>query len=161
MRLRPRLFVVARWVEKRPFLEYTARANPDVREPVGSVTAMKCLKRIRNRRHRCYELAAMVMLNEPGAEQFTLIHGRGEYGLDHAWIDLNDGRVYDPVADTYTPVEEYPGVVERRYTKMEAACEIDKTSHWGAWHVSPAMEKLLHSPEGIAWRAKAPARKRP
>jgi hypothetical protein len=66
---------------------------------------MESLKRIPKRSRRCYELAAIVMMCEPGAERFTLVHGRtGLRGGDiplrkHAWIELNDGQIYDPVLD--------------------------------------------------------------
>jgi hypothetical protein len=95
---------------------------------------MKSLKRHRNRRGRCYELAAIAMQDEPGAEKFTLVHGFGPLGVPHAWIETGDGRVYDPVADTYTAIEDYAGVAQCRYTRLEAAqaaCD-DHTS--GPWH---------------------------
>jgi hypothetical protein len=36
---------------------------------------MKSLQRIKRRHGRCYELAARAITEEPGAEQFTLVHG--------------------------------------------------------------------------------------
>jgi hypothetical protein len=105
---------------------------------------MKSLRRIRNRSKRCYELAAMVMMSEPGAEHFTLVHGRtGLRGGDipsrkHAWIELNDGQIYDPVLDQYMNMADYVvlnGVVEidDRYTQMEAALVMANTNHSGPW----------------------------
>jgi hypothetical protein len=67
---------------------------------------MQALKCIRKRKGRCYyELAFKVTLDEPDADGFTLVHGRvrGTAGgsTGHAWIILDDGRVYDPVLDRY------------------------------------------------------------
>lgn len=84
---------------------------------------MKSLKRIRDRKHRCFELAMTVMLEEPGADKFTLVHGRIHHGIPHAWIETGDGRVYEPVQGSYMPVAEFDGVygiAQRRYT-LDAA----------------------------------------
>jgi hypothetical protein len=72
------------------------------------------------------------MAHEPSAEKFTLVHGLGPNGYPHAWIETGDGRVYDPVADTYTAIEDYAGVAQCRYTRREMlqACS-DHT--WGPW----------------------------
>ncbi len=51
---------------------------------------MKSLSRVRKRKGRCYELAFKVMLKEPGAEQFTLIHGRLTRALDGAYFTCMD-----------------------------------------------------------------------
>jgi hypothetical protein len=100
---------------------------------------MKSLARVRKRNGRCYELAFRVMLDEPGADGFTLIHGRvGPAMIGHAWIDLNDGRVYDPVRDSYVQGEGYAAfmggaVVEQRYTKHEAMQASLDARHYGPW----------------------------
>jgi hypothetical protein len=61
---------------------------------------MECLKRIRYRAGRCYELAYRVMLREPGAQAFSLVHGRisqvkgcKDTLIDHAWIELGDQAI--------------------------------------------------------------------
>jgi hypothetical protein len=83
---------------------------------------MESLKRVRKRQKRCYELAWRAMDEEPGAEKFTLCHGIGPRHLrvPHAWIETGDGRVYDPVDNAYTPIEDYTGVAEHRYSHREA-----------------------------------------
>jgi hypothetical protein len=85
------------------------------------------------------------MLWEPGAERFTLVHGRvrqmkgcGDW-IDHAWIDLNDGRVYDVVHDEYIPADEYAAscgaVADRRYSREAAMRRIMmRRGHAGPWH---------------------------
>jgi hypothetical protein len=112
------------------------------KEAVAGRPAMKTLRRVRNRQGRCYELAFKIMLNEPGAERFTLIHGRltrvwdGAYR--HAWIETGNGGVYDPVLDKTMPMDEYVRlvgpVVERRYTRVEMCCEVGTAKHTGPWH---------------------------
>jgi hypothetical protein len=71
---------------------------------------MESLKRIRKRHHRCYELALKVMLDEPEADRFTLVHGTyvvgGVLRTGHAWIELDDGRIYDVVSDNYEPADQ-------------------------------------------------------
>jgi len=62
------------------------------------------------------------MCDEPDAG-FTLVHGRvGPNMIGHAWIDLNDGRVYDPVRDEYVVAKDYAAfmggaVADHRYTQ--------------------------------------------
>jgi hypothetical protein len=108
---------------------------------------MKSLKRIRNRHKRCYELAMKVMLDEPGADKLTLVHGYTGLipdGVDlfpsrgHAWIELHDGRIYDVVDDQYLTMDEYVArwnciKVVDRYTKVEAATKVTVSGHTGPW----------------------------
>jgi hypothetical protein len=63
---------------------------------------MQCLDGIVDRGQKCYYLTSKIMLEEPGAEHWRLVHGRLKYGsadvhpsLAHAWIDLGDGNIYD------------------------------------------------------------------
>jgi hypothetical protein len=97
---------------------------------------MECLKRVRKRLKRCYELAWIAMDEEPGAEKFTLCHGIGPRPLrvPHAWIETGDGRVYDPTTNAYTPIEDYTGVAEHRYTQREALRVGCANRHFGPWH---------------------------
>ena len=99
---------------------------------------MKCLSRIRNRNRngRCYELTVKAMLHEPGADQFTLVHGEidGRSGrMPHAWIEIGDGRIYDPSTNNYWPADEW-GVPIARYTRREMADQMRKHGHSGPWH---------------------------
>jgi hypothetical protein len=107
---------------------------------------MKCLKRVRIRQGRCYELALRIMLYEPGAEKFALVHGRvresksgfSERVIEHAWIEINDRMIYDPVLDEYVPGDKYvagrSAVVERRYTHSEAMEACSEARQYGPWH---------------------------
>jgi hypothetical protein len=102
--------------------------------------AVKSLKRIRKRQHRCFELALKAMLDEPGADRFTLVHGSvapASLRYEHAWIELGDGRIYDAVTDTYEPTDQFMAenraVVEYRYSRLEA-CRVCGVAHvWGPW----------------------------
>ena len=85
------------------------------------------------------------MLDEPGAEQFTLVHGsvywsvngRVNLRIGHAWIETY-GRVWDPVENVYYASEIYyrtsEAVAERRYTRFEAAGMFKDLGHYGPWH---------------------------
>ena len=106
---------------------------------------MKCLRRVRKRLGRCYELTFRAIKEELGAESFTLIHGY--INLDimlvaHAWIETGDGRVYDPNDDRYMRADEYAAtmgaVAERRYTRTQALDMMSREAHCGPWHCSRA-----------------------
>jgi hypothetical protein len=111
---------------------------------------MKSLKRIRNRKHRCYELCIKVMFEEPGAEKFRLAHGRLYGGLGHAWIELPGGRIYDAVKDRYFESladfrNNQPGaIVDYRYTQKQMAKQMLKHGHMGPWPTRPE-----HAPLGF------------
>jgi len=103
---------------------------------------MKCLALIKRRQGRCYELAYRAMLYEPGAEQFSLFRaaqlpGAGEMIAPHAWVELDDDRVYDPVRDKYYTADEYAerylAVAERRYSRVEAM-RMAVHGRYGPWH---------------------------
>jgi len=109
---------------------------------------MKSLARIRKRHGRCYELAVHAMIYESESDQWTLVHGRldlsialGRTGLkgwyDHAWIELDDGRIYDPVHNDYTPatiyIAKWRAVVDHRYSRREMSCLISTTRNSGPW----------------------------
>jgi hypothetical protein len=99
---------------------------------------MRSLRRVRKRSGRCYELAFRVMHEEPGAERFVLVHGVVRERFGHAWIELDDGTVYDPVVDLHLPADEYTtrahAVAERRYTRAEALENMLKNNKYGPWH---------------------------
>jgi len=102
---------------------------------------MISLKRIRKRQGRCYELALKVMLYESESDSFTLVHGRvenienGRFG--HAWIELNNGLVYDTSANRYTPAGQYAtenkAVVDHRYSRAEALGLACLSHNCGPW----------------------------
>jgi hypothetical protein len=106
---------------------------------------MKSLARFRTRRGRCFELAYTAMVREPGAEWFTLVHGRvfnRGRTIDHAWIECGDGTIYDPVSDEYVLASKYMAtrraVAERRYSKVGAPRRLAAAGHYGPWHEAPA-----------------------
>ena len=66
---------------------------------------------------QCYRIALAII--EVGSEALVLVHGRVA-GIEHAWISLDDGRIYDPVAHALINSANYPAVIDHRYTKPEA-----------------------------------------
>lgn len=100
---------------------------------------MKEIARVRNRGGRCYELALRVMMDEPGAAKFTLIHGRisqFENGplIGHAWIVRPDGTTYDPVLDEPFPKwRDEQAIADHRYTRLQAARLSVTQGHSGPW----------------------------
>jgi hypothetical protein len=111
---------------------------------------------MRKRQGRCYKLAALAMLNEPDAEQLTLLHGtvcrvpvdqmlaNSPIGcawinlpIGHAWIETADGRIYDPTTNCYTPANQYVRercpTVHRCFTRQEVMRLVLATKKWGPW----------------------------
>jgi hypothetical protein len=100
------------------------------------------MKSPRKREGRCYELALRVMLN-PEAETWTLVHGSvvslsydPPSRIGHAWIELPDGRIYDPASDRYEAAEKWQAhaIIDQRYSRVEA-CRIFTVTgcHCGPW----------------------------
>jgi hypothetical protein len=134
------------------------------------MVVMKSLKRIRNRHKRCYELAMKVMLEEPGAEKFTLVHGRTSLVKNdadawptrgHAWIELEDGKIYDVVLDrTFSTMAEYVAhegsvsvEIDDRYTRKQAAVMMLKSNHMGPWRLAILQtEEIDGGWSPIGWR---------
>ena len=104
---------------------------------------MKALARFKKRTGRCYELAGLVMLNDPTTEQLTLIHGRVsqfENGplTDHAWLARADGSTYDPVLNGPRPTGPgWKAQIAHRYSREEAAHLVTTHGHWGPWTTQP------------------------
>lgn len=100
------------------------------------------MAQIQKSQGRCYELAAKAMIDEPGAERFTLVHG-SVFSLSvgrqirHAWIEVNDGRIYEVDEDIYEPANQYlarrRAVAHYRYSRLEAWRLIRVTGHSGPW----------------------------
>ena len=113
----------------------------------------KTMRRIRKRQGRCYELAGRVMLNEDGSETFTLVHGEVSSGfawrrIGHAWIELPDGSVYDPVLNEFMTKAGFDSRAKpskcQRYTCMQAARLIGHAGHSGPWTDSERLAMRDH-----------------
>jgi hypothetical protein len=91
---------------------------------------MRSIARVRERAGRCYELSCRVMLEEEGAEDFILVHGRLRW-MPHAWIELPSGTVYDAsLGDAYARDIYH---ADRRYTRREVMQAVLETGHSGPW----------------------------
>jgi hypothetical protein len=81
------------------------------------------------------------MLDEPEADHFTLVHGTyvlaGVLRTDHAWIELDDGRIYDAVKDSYEPADQYmarnEAVIDNRYSRLEMYRLFSVSGNVGPW----------------------------
>ena len=85
----------------------------------------------------CFNLSLQKIINDPPDERSLLVHGvhgAFERGL-HAWIVQPDGQIWDPVADTLTPIAEYPGVPEATYDRTQALILATRLRHAGPWHI--------------------------
>jgi hypothetical protein len=104
---------------------------------------MKSLTRVRKRVKSCYELASIAMIKEADAAGLTLVHGSvvmidaKDWRYDHAWIETDDGQIYDPANHSYQPAAQYTAthhaVAAHRYTRIETARLMSLTRHHGPW----------------------------
>lgn len=110
--------------------------------PAAAFERSKYADSFEERLSRCYELAARFVQRDPNA---VLVHGSiqgfGNPRIGHAWVELSDGRRYDPVLDDYFDaavheaffnVEEY-----ERYSHDEVMKNLLGHGHWGPWHDEP------------------------
>ena len=81
-------------------------------------------------------------------DQPVLVHGTivGLYGrMNHAWVELPDGTVWDPSSQTKMPIEKYYSlvdpIVEDRYTADEAAHMLSVGKH-GPWTDEERMKHI-------------------
>ena len=90
-----------------------------------------CLRRVRKRQGRCYELASRVVLRERGSG-WTLIYGHlhakvPSVPYSHAWLE-RDGEVYDPVQDLWFSITQfvmiYEAVIDHSYSAKKAAVAV-------------------------------------
>ena len=135
------------------FIKTPEEAKAKCERHYASSIAMQSLRRVRKRQGRCFELAFKIMFEEPGAERFTLIHGGvcfqhppSENMVAHAWVELGDGRIFDPVLNEYMSRSAYTAtrhaVIERQYNRLQAIELMSKTGHTGPWHTT---ELLIRS----------------
>jgi hypothetical protein len=124
-----------------PWVFASATERPGAAEGWGGMMARNtpaCLRRIRKRQGRCYELANRVVFKETG---WRLIHGRLHASVpvvpyEHAWLE-RDGNFYDPVLDKWFDAAEYVttfgAVIDRSYSAKEAAHALLEHNHHGPW----------------------------
>jgi hypothetical protein len=73
---------------------------------------------------------------------FALVGGMARDGLaipgEHAWLQLPDGRVWDPTENALATAEEYAAACHampvREYTKLQAARLASRHGHYGPWY---------------------------
>jgi hypothetical protein len=71
----------------------------------------------------------------------TLVHGvitSTEYGdVAHAWVELDDGYIYEPTTDAVYHPEDFDKIhtpIElKRYSGPVARLRLMKNEHWGPW----------------------------
>lgn len=109
-------------------------------ENVGDDAAHKLDQRL----GRCYELAGYALTLGDAPAGSTLVHGsihavllRNTTRIDHAWIELPDGDVWEPVSRVIWPIGAWNAfaqpVISHRYVADEARTKILNFHHWGPW----------------------------
>jgi hypothetical protein len=88
----------------------------------------------------CYLNAGQIIMDDDA----TLIHGvitSDQYGdVAHAWVELDDGYIYEPSTDAVYHPEDFEKIhapVElKRYEGEEARIEMISNEHWGPWDMA-------------------------
>jgi hypothetical protein len=100
--------------------------------------------RVRNRKGRCYELAARGILETGDGKNWTLVHGTitaSDGIVGHAWLE-QAGWAYDPVLDRLSQVSTYRMMrgakTKRRYSAPEAAGMMVQHKSFGPWTKYPS-----------------------
>lgn len=97
---------------------------------------------------RCYQLAAYALALGTAPEDATLVHGAvkslvpGTQTIDHAWLELADGTVWEPITRKFWHAQVWSDFARprrtRRYSQMDVLDCILEHGHWGPWPVKRA-----------------------
>lgn len=112
---------------------------------------------LKDRLGLCYELSGQAVFRsgrsgqKKSHEGAILVHGSiqafGNPRINHAWVILKNGDVFDPVLDQVLPRDYYyqrfNAVENVRYDKIQVAINILKYQHWGPWEETKKNPILL------------------
>lgn len=98
------------------------------------------------RKGYCYVLAMRYTYEHPiRALIHGTIHGPHMPRIDHAWVELPDGSVWEPITNSTFDQQDFRILFgareERRYNDTEAARAMLRSNHFGPWHVNPESHK--------------------
>lgn len=91
---------------------------------------------------KCYEIAGYALMIGDAPSDAKLVHGsmhhvRAPRRIGHAWLELADGRIWEPIGGTfYDPLLwEYlvRGIVSHTYDQSTARARAFETRIWGPW----------------------------
>ena len=108
----------------------------DLPKEVKRIKAIELHNPENSRKDMCYRDAWRFQSKEDEGE---LVHGsivaEGKR-FDHAWVDLG-GHVWEPQTASVLPKktfeEEHKPIIEKRYSKRDAALQALATGHYGPW----------------------------
>ena len=97
----------------------------------------------KDRLGNCYRLAAQYAIANRGKLIHGSIEGMGKPRLDHAWVELDDGSVWEPTLGQLFDANIFEifasPIVHTRYnTWQEASLLALHTEHWGPWEKEDA-----------------------
>ncbi len=95
-------------------------------------------KSLRSRLGQCYVLSGRYVSSHPGS---TLVHGSiegmGNPRIGHAWVELEDGQIFDPIVnqtfDPYVYNAFFKAIIDNKYTFSDTLKITVSTGHWGPW----------------------------
>jgi hypothetical protein len=98
-----------------------------------------------NRRPRLYPKGCFVRayryVMDHSTTEALLVHGLYHDVLDHAWVEIPGGVVYDGVLDRFYQAEAYYLAMKAeplaKYTAKEAGEKGCAAGHFGPWYTSP------------------------
>jgi hypothetical protein len=99
---------------------------------------------------KCYSLAMRFVLNHEGPGDVSLVHGlwgwrlqnhQGVFPVEHAWVDLGNGVIYEPVSCQYIEKawseSRFHTIELARYTPYKTARLVLEHNHAGPWAPTP------------------------
>jgi hypothetical protein len=101
--------------------ELRARIRAEHRETFGT-------GRLRRRYKRCHEIAGRAIDYAP--EGTVMVQGI-EDDRQHSWLELPDGRLWDPVTCEFGTLR--PQRVAARFTLLDVARKVRETGCWDWW----------------------------
>jgi hypothetical protein len=130
--------------KKMTFEEAWALWNASPQNPFGTLFVdNEPIDTFHARKGRCFELAGRAIIFGNTPKNSLLVHGTwmgpgAEEPYAHAWIQLSDGRIWEPITCLLVPRKVWETVTkarsERLYSRHTASTLMIKSKHWGCWH---------------------------
>jgi hypothetical protein len=116
---------LTRFLRAHAEAELAAAIRAEGREAFGT-------RRLRTRYKRCHEIAVRAMKAAP--EGTVMVQGIDRSGFGprrHSWLELPDGRTWDPVTCQYDEIQVIS--VAARYGVPEVWRKVSETGFYGWW----------------------------
>ena len=99
--------------------------------------------RLRTRYKRCHEIAATALTLGTAPADAVLVQGidrTAHIDREHSWLELPDGRIWDPVTCEFDTLR--PQAIVARYTREHAMDKLLETGFYGWWSGPSALREV-------------------